>query len=167
VGEPTPWNPKAFGEDGVTCAFHAADGVTVTEPDDPEKVPFQLLVTVAPAGRFTRTVQLLIVEVEVIFTLATKPLVQALIAGSNVAVQPPAGGVDVGGVEVGGVDVGGVEVGGVDVGGVDVVGVGVGVPVSRVRFFCCTYHCPDRHRPQLLPTKFEPAVVSPFRRHLR
>src|SRR4051812_29031871 len=93
-GEPSAWNPKAFGEDGVTCAFHAADGVTVTEPDRPEKVPFQLPVTVAPEGRFTPTVQLLIVELDVIFTFATKPLLHALIAGSNWAVQPPDGDVD-------------------------------------------------------------------------
>src|SRR5688572_14216488 len=42
----------------------------------------------------------------------------------------------------------------------------VGVPPSRVRFFCRTCHCVP-HRSQFAPTKLPPAVVSPLSRHLR
>ena len=54
-GEPLAWNPKDFGEVGVTGSFQTADGVNVTEPELPDGVPFQEPVRATPAGRLTVT----------------------------------------------------------------------------------------------------------------
>jgi hypothetical protein len=67
-GDPLAWNPKDFGEVGVTGPFQSADGVKVTEPEVPDGVPFQVPVRTTPLGRLTVTRHPAMSVVDVILT---------------------------------------------------------------------------------------------------